>query len=39
VIQDLYYLPPGIARAEFTQPYRGDVLAVWGHEGLDPQPH
>ncbi|HSF39184.1 MAG TPA: glycosyltransferase family 39 protein [Thermoanaerobaculia bacterium] len=39
VIQNLHYLPPGIARAEFTQPYRGgDILAVWGHEGLDPAP-
>jgi 4-amino-4-deoxy-L-arabinose transferase-like glycosyltransferase len=34
VIQDLHYLPPEITRAEFTQPYRGDVLAVWGREGL-----
>jgi hypothetical protein len=39
VIQNLHYLPPGIARAEFTQPYRGgDILAVWGHEGLAPAP-
>lgn len=39
VIQDLHYLPPGIARAEFTQPYRGgDVLAVWGYEGLARSP-
>jgi 4-amino-4-deoxy-L-arabinose transferase-like glycosyltransferase len=29
VVQDLRYLPPEIARADFTQPYRGDVLAVW----------
>lgn len=35
VIQDLHAAPPGIARAEFIQPYRGgDVLAVWGYEGL-----
>jgi 4-amino-4-deoxy-L-arabinose transferase-like glycosyltransferase len=34
VIQDLDYMPPGIGRAEFTQPYRDDVLAVWGLEAL-----
>lgn len=35
VIQDLHYVPPGIARAEFTQPYRGgDILAIWSYEGL-----
>lgn len=33
VVQDLRYVPAGIARAEFTQLYRGDVLAVWGPRG------
>jgi 4-amino-4-deoxy-L-arabinose transferase-like glycosyltransferase len=34
IIQDLDYMPPGIGRAEFTQPYRNNVLAVWGLEAL-----
>jgi len=34
VIQDYDYMPPGVGRAEFTQPYRGDVLAVWGLDAL-----
>ncbi|HKH48270.1 MAG TPA: glycosyltransferase family 39 protein [Thermoanaerobaculia bacterium] len=34
IIQDLDYMPPGIGRAEFTQPYRDDVLAVWGLDAL-----
>jgi hypothetical protein len=34
IIQDLDYLPPGVGRAEFTQPYRDDVLAVWGLDAL-----
>jgi 4-amino-4-deoxy-L-arabinose transferase-like glycosyltransferase len=34
VIQDLRYMPPDVDRAEFTQPYRDDVLAVWGREGI-----
>jgi len=34
VVQDLKYLPPDVGRAEITQPYRGDTLAVWGWEGL-----
>ncbi len=34
VIQELDYKPPGIGQAEFTQPYRGDVLAVWGLDAL-----
>ena len=34
VIQDLRYMPPDVSRAEFTQPYRDDVLAVWGREGI-----
>lgn len=29
VVQDLRYVPPEIGRADFTQPYRGEVLAVW----------
>ena len=34
VIQDLQYMPADVDRAEFTQPYRDDVLAVWGREGI-----
>jgi 4-amino-4-deoxy-L-arabinose transferase-like glycosyltransferase len=34
VIQDLDYIPPGIGHAEFTQPYRDDILAVWGLDAL-----
>jgi 4-amino-4-deoxy-L-arabinose transferase-like glycosyltransferase len=34
VIQDLDYAPPDLVRADFTQPYRDDVLAVWGRESL-----
>ena len=34
VVQDLDYMPPGIGRAEFTQPYREHVLAVWGLDAL-----
>jgi 4-amino-4-deoxy-L-arabinose transferase-like glycosyltransferase len=34
VIQDFHYLPPDVSRAEFTQPYRDDVLAVWGRDGI-----
>lgn len=34
VIQDLKYMPPEVRRAELTQPYRDDVLAVWGREGI-----
>ncbi|HET9228784.1 MAG TPA: glycosyltransferase family 39 protein [Thermoanaerobaculia bacterium] len=34
VIQDLRYMPPDVSRAELTQPYRDDVLAVWGREGI-----
>ena len=35
VIQDLRYMPADVDRAEVTQPYRDDVLAVWGLEGLN----
>jgi 4-amino-4-deoxy-L-arabinose transferase-like glycosyltransferase len=34
VVQDLKYMPPEVSRAELTQPYRDDVLAVWGWEGI-----
>ncbi|MES1245293.1 MAG: glycosyltransferase family 39 protein [Acidobacteriota bacterium] len=34
VVQDLQYIPPDVERAEFTQPYRGDTLAVWGRDGV-----
>lgn len=34
VIQDLNYMPPDVSRAELTQPYRDDVLAVWGRDGI-----
>ena len=34
VVQDLKYMPPDVSRAELTQPYRDDVLAVWGREGI-----
>lgn len=34
VVQDLKYMPADVSRAEFTQPYRDDVLAVWGREGV-----
>lgn len=34
VVQDLKYIPPDVARAELTQPYRDDTLAVWGREGI-----
>jgi 4-amino-4-deoxy-L-arabinose transferase-like glycosyltransferase len=34
VIQELYYKPPGIGQAEFTQPYRDEILAVWGLDAL-----
>ena len=34
VIQDMDYTPPDLQRADFTQPYRDDVLAVWGKESL-----
>lgn len=37
VIQDLDYVPQNLERADFTQPYRDDVLAVWGKESL-PRP-
>jgi 4-amino-4-deoxy-L-arabinose transferase-like glycosyltransferase len=36
VIQDLNYVPPGIGRADFVQPYRDDTLAVWGHDSFLP---
>jgi 4-amino-4-deoxy-L-arabinose transferase-like glycosyltransferase len=36
VVQDLRYLPPEITRADFTQPYRGDVLAVWSRASFRP---
>lgn len=38
VVQDLHYIPPGIGRAEFTQPYRNEILAVWGLEALPALP-
>jgi 4-amino-4-deoxy-L-arabinose transferase-like glycosyltransferase len=38
VIQDLHYIPPGIGQAEFTQPYRDDILAVWGLDALPVPP-
>ncbi|MFP5284830.1 MAG: ArnT family glycosyltransferase, partial [Thermoanaerobaculia bacterium] len=34
VIQDLKYVPAEVSRTELTQPYRDDVLAVWGREGV-----
>jgi hypothetical protein len=34
VIQDLDYAPPDLVRADFAQPYRDDVLAIWGRENL-----
>lgn len=34
VVQDLKYIPADVERAEFTQPYRDDTLAVWGREGI-----
>lgn len=34
VVQDLRYVPREIDRVDFTQPYRGDVLAVWSRGGL-----
>ncbi|HYN20439.1 MAG TPA: glycosyltransferase family 39 protein, partial [Thermoanaerobaculia bacterium] len=34
VIQDLQYMPPDVSRADFSQPYRDDVLAVWSQEGI-----
>jgi 4-amino-4-deoxy-L-arabinose transferase-like glycosyltransferase len=34
VVQDLKYIPREIERAELTQPYRDDTLAVWGWEGV-----
>jgi len=34
VIQDLDYTPPDLRRADFSQPYRDDMLAVWGKESL-----
>lgn len=36
VIQELRYLPPDVSRPGFTHPYRGEVLAVWGQEGIGP---
>jgi 4-amino-4-deoxy-L-arabinose transferase-like glycosyltransferase len=36
VIQDLKYIPPDVGRADLTQPYRDDTLAVWGLEGISP---
>jgi 4-amino-4-deoxy-L-arabinose transferase-like glycosyltransferase len=30
VIQELRYLPADVDHTEFTQPYRGETLAVWG---------
>lgn len=38
VVQDLRYVPPEITRADFTQPYRGDVLAVWSRAAFLPRP-
>jgi 4-amino-4-deoxy-L-arabinose transferase-like glycosyltransferase len=38
VVQELDMAPHGIGAAEFTQPYRTEVLAVWGREALDPYP-
>jgi 4-amino-4-deoxy-L-arabinose transferase-like glycosyltransferase len=38
VVQDLHYKPPGIGRAEFTQPYRDEILAVWGLDDLSVPP-
>lgn len=34
VVQDLNYIPPDVTRAELTQPYRDDTLAVWGRDGI-----
>lgn len=34
VIQDLRYIPPDVGRADFTRPYREDVLAVWSLDGI-----
>jgi 4-amino-4-deoxy-L-arabinose transferase-like glycosyltransferase len=34
VVQDLKYIPPDVERAELTQPYRDDTLAVWGRDGV-----
>lgn len=39
VVEDLGYMPPGIGRAELIQPYRDDVLAVWGLDALPAGPH
>jgi 4-amino-4-deoxy-L-arabinose transferase-like glycosyltransferase len=38
LVQELHDLPPGVTRAEFTQPYRTGLLAVWGRESLPPYP-
>ena len=34
VVQEIKDRTPGLERAEFTQPYRNGVLAVWGREGI-----
>ncbi|HEY9421508.1 MAG TPA: hypothetical protein VIW92_08845, partial [Thermoanaerobaculia bacterium] len=38
VVQELDMAPYGIGAAEFMQPYRTEVLAVWGREALHPYP-
>jgi 4-amino-4-deoxy-L-arabinose transferase-like glycosyltransferase len=38
VIQNLDDMPPWIGRAEFTQPYRDHILAVWGLDVLPAVP-
>ncbi len=38
VVQELDTIPYGIGAAEFTHPYRTEVLAVWGREALHPYP-
>ncbi len=36
LIQELRDIPPGITRADFTQPYRTGFLAVWGRDSFPP---
>jgi 4-amino-4-deoxy-L-arabinose transferase-like glycosyltransferase len=34
LVEDLRDLPPGIGRADFSQPYRTDYLTVWSRDSL-----
>lgn len=38
VVQEIDSLPYGIGATEFEQPYRTEILAVWGREALTPYP-